>query len=249
MAPEAVVTAPETVLVAFVTVLPTALVALVTVLPTVFVALVTVFPTVFPALWTVLPTPELTPLTAPATVPAVVLTAELTVEPVFRTVLETPEAALLTAPCAAPGKVGAVESPQLAPVQALVVPRVGLPAGWPAQPPVDGATVVPRRVPVVPVPCRAASPRPRKAVCRTSDLDLTVGAARAAERRLASRELGAGEDAGRATVAVAGWVATCGQPRKATIALASTNRAAAPASRDPEVPKPARYARVARTCV
>jgi hypothetical protein len=40
---------------------------------------------------------------------------------------------------------------------------------------------------------------------------------------------------------------TCGQPWKETIALAIKNRTAAPASSDPVVPKPARYARVART--
>ena len=50
------------------------------------------------------------------------------------------------------------------------------------------------------------------------------------------------------TATGAGWSPTCGQPRKATIALASTNIAAAPASNEPEVPSPARYARVARTC-
>jgi hypothetical protein len=40
--------------------------------------------------------------------------------------------------------------------------------------------------------------------------------------------------------------ATGGEPRKDTIALATTNRIAAPATRDPAVPKPATYARVAR---
>src|SRR5579884_178820 len=40
---------------------------------------------------------------------------------------------------------------------------------------------------------------------------------------------------------------TCGQPRNATNALASTNSIAAPANRDPAVPKLAMYARVART--
>jgi hypothetical protein len=35
-------------------------------------------------------------------------------------------------------------------------------------------------------------------------------------------------------------------PRKETIALATTNRIAAPATRDPAVPNPATYARVAR---
>jgi hypothetical protein len=42
---------------------------------------------------------------------------------------------------------------------------------------------------------------------------------------------------------------TEGQPRKETTALASTKRMAAPASSDPAVPKPAIYARVARTSV
>jgi hypothetical protein len=40
---------------------------------------------------------------------------------------------------------------------------------------------------------------------------------------------------------------SCGQPWKLTSALASTNRIAAPASSEPAVPNPARYARVART--
>jgi hypothetical protein len=44
-------------------------------------------------------------------------------------------------------------------------------------------------------------------------------------------------------------VAIWGQPRNATIALPSTKRTAAPASREPEVPKPARYALVARTVI
>jgi hypothetical protein len=37
-----------------------------------------------------------------------------------------------------------------------------------------------------------------------------------------------------------------GEPLKETIALATTNRIAAPATRDPAVPNPATYARVAR---
>jgi hypothetical protein len=44
-----------------------------------------------------------------------------------------------------------------------------------------------------------------------------------------------------------GWLPTWGQPRNATIALASRNITAAPASNDPDVPNPARYPRVART--
>jgi hypothetical protein len=45
----------------------------------------------------------------------------------------------------------------------------------------------------------------------------------------------------------AGWPPTCGHPLNATIALASRNIAAAPASSEPDVPNPARYPRVART--
>jgi hypothetical protein len=45
------------------------------------------------------------------------------------------------------------------------------------------------------------------------------------------------------------WPATWGQPWKDTTALASTNRIAAPASSEPAVPNPARYALVARTVV
>ena len=57
-----------------------------------------------------------------------------------------------------------------------------------------------------------------------------------------------GGDGGTLTAAVEGSPSpTCGQPRNATIALASTNKRAAPASREPDVPKPARYARVVRT--
>src|SRR5437588_3683949 len=51
---------------------------------------------------------------------------------------------------------------------------------------------------------------------------------RTAARRRAAREGAAGWAA--ATATVAGPVAICGQPRKATIALQSTKRTAAPAS-------------------
>ena len=49
------------------------------------------------------------------------------------------------------------------------------------------------------------------------------------------------------TEAGAVWPPTWGQPWKATNALASTNMSAAPANSEPDVPNPARYARVART--
>jgi hypothetical protein len=45
----------------------------------------------------------------------------------------------------------------------------------------------------------------------------------------------------------AGSAPTFGQPPKATSALASTNSSAAPAISEPAVPKPAAYARIART--
>jgi hypothetical protein len=41
------------------------------------------------------------------------------------------------------------------------------------------------------------------------------------------------------TFDVAGPVEICGQPRKATIVLATKNSTAAPASKDPELPSPA----------
>jgi hypothetical protein len=50
----------------------------------------------------------------------------------------------------------------------------------------------------------------------------------------------------RDSVAAVPGNSTGGEPRKETIALATTNRTAAPATRDPAVPNPATYARVAR---
>src|SRR5437763_1417170 len=49
------------------------------------------------------------------------------------------------------------------------------------------------------------------------------------------------------TETAGGCAPASGQPRKETTALARTNSTAAPASSDPAVPKPATYARVART--
>jgi hypothetical protein len=73
----------------------------------------------------------------------------------------------------------------------------------------------------------------------------------AAVRSREAREGAAGPTFARVaeTDTGAGWPPTWGQPLNATIALPSRNIAAAPASSDPEVPNPARYARVARTCV
>jgi hypothetical protein len=82
-----------------------------------------------------------------------------------------------------------------------------------------------------------------------NDAAATVaGRAVAATSSRLARE-GAGRRLACATVTATGVgsAPTWGQPRKATIALASKNIAAAPARSDPEVPNPARYARVART--
>jgi hypothetical protein len=72
-----------------------------------------------------------------------------------------------------------------------------------------------------------------------------VTLAAAASRRVAA-VLPAADDGTLCSVAGVDCAAICGQPRNETTALASTNMTAAPASREPAVPKPATYARVAR---
>jgi hypothetical protein len=68
-----------------------------------------------------------------------------------------------------------------------------------------------------------------------------------ADSRLAAR-VAVGADAA-ATFEVTGPFETCGQPSKATVALAIKNKIAAPASSDPELPNPARYGPLARTVI
>jgi hypothetical protein len=87
----------------------------------------------------------------------------------------------------------------------------------------------------------------RPAAGATAAPPVTRVVLRTAARRRLTREGAAGCEAVTATLP--GPVAIWGQPRKATIALPSTNRTAAPASSEPEVPKPARYALVARTVI
>ena len=64
-------------------------------------------------------------------------------------------------------------------------------------------------------------------------------------RRRSTREPATGEPLS-CSAAGEPWPAIFGQPRKATTALAITNRTAAQASTEPAVPKPAMYARVTR---
>ena len=65
--------------------------------------------------------------------------------------------------------------------------------------------------------------------------------------RRATGEMAAEAERGETTTSPGeGCAATCGQPWKATSALATMNISAAPASSEPLVPMPARYARVAR---
>jgi hypothetical protein len=139
---------------------------------------------VLPALCTVLPAGGLVPLTAPATVPAVLLTAVPTSEPALATPWETPEVAFLTAPCAPPGAAATVGSAQVAPVHVPFVPRVE-----PPEPPEDVLDGVPPPVTPVPVLVLVGLRWPRAPVGRTSNAALTAGVASAADRRLASREL------------------------------------------------------------
>ena len=69
----------------------------------------------------------------------------------------------------------------------------------------------------------------------------------AATARLRSAgEVPAGAERATTTAAGAAVAPTCGHPRNATTALASTNIIAAPASSEPAVPNPAMYALVAR---
>jgi hypothetical protein len=87
------------------------------------------------------------------------------------------------------------------------------------------------------------------------DRDSGTAVARAVDAATAAMRLAAAErcevwEAGVTTTALeAPWSPTAGHPWNDTTALASTNRIAAPASSDPAVPKPAMYARVARTLV
>ncbi len=107
---------------------------------------------------------------------------------------------------------------------------------WPTKPPV--VPPAPARPPTRPTPL---SP-PEPAATRPA-----VGVPSALCRARVAGEPPWGATPGSETAAVDGAEPTCGQPWKATKALARRKIRAAPASNDPEVPKPARYARGART--
>ena len=116
-----------------------------------------------------------------------------------------------------------------------------------ADPPVG-----PDRVPPPPDPLRVPAPPvalPRPLLVLAAATEATRGAATAAASTRPAREPAVPEpDGGMLTEAVEGRPSpTCGQPRNATIVLASTNNRAATANREPDVPKPARYARAGRT--
>jgi hypothetical protein len=124
-----------------------------------------------------------------------------------------------------------------------------------------GVCVVPEDCSVLP-PCPEAPPEclpagPPKPVVRRA-CPPRRAAPPEAPARGASTALCSARDAGEPpwgvapeseTAAVDGAPPTWGQPWNATNALASKKIRAAPASRDPEVPKPARYARGARTVI
>ena len=102
---------------------------------------------------------------------------------------------------------------------------------------VEGAACPPvaRRPTVAPAAARAAAPRAAAA---------RAALAAAASRRVAA--VGADARAGVARIEAGDeWSPTCGQPWNETSALANRNRIAAPASSEPAVPNPAKYALVA----
>jgi hypothetical protein len=137
-------------------------------------------------------------------------------------------------PHALPLSVAPLEPPELPPLTGEPVPGAPLPA---CGAPVWGTVRTPRTDPwwAGPVP-RDAPDRVRP--CRRARAKTTFS-------RRASREAtGIGVPL---TSEVAGPAEIWGQPWNATIALPITNRAAAAASNDPELPNPAAYARLERT--
>jgi len=132
-------------------------------------------------------------------------------------------------------------------------------AFWEAMEPGEFAT----GVPPLEGPPAGCAPRPSPATwpgCATrpgaAPLAAVPATAVAAPRAVAAVSSRPAREGAEPTLALltdtdtgAGCPPTCGHPWNATIALASTNIAAAPASKDPEVPNPAKYPRVARTFV
>jgi hypothetical protein len=192
-------------------------------------------PAVDPVLPTALDAEGLAPDSPEATLPATPLTVEPTFAPVLAIIFDTVPVTGGT------GGTGVTTHP--APLQpgGTLTLGDGLEDdgvfGWNWDPP--GGDVPGAGVPVRPArPAGAAAPGvPATAPTR----------AVAASRSRFAWEGGATFDCDTATATGVGGLPTAGQPRKATIALASRNIAAAPATSDPEVPNPARYARVART--
>jgi hypothetical protein len=214
--------------------------------PAVEVALLTVPPTTFPTWLTAEPSPALTPESLLATVP----TTPLIVEP---TELPVPVTAVPTAPVALSTVFNTeavgddAEQPELHDPEGGEVVPVGET--------VTGATWETSGLPAtaIVVPMRAAPPcviAPGTPVVRgvVPVVVRAAGVVAAATRRLSARDAAGTWCGGVDTTSAAGAavLATCGQPRNATTALAVTNTSAAPATSDPAVPKPATYARVAR---
>jgi hypothetical protein len=220
--------------------------------PAVLAVELTALPAADPAFWTALPTVGLAFESPEPTDPVVFLTAE----PALRPALETTFEAVLPAFCTAGGvdTVGRPGTLTGGVEDALELGgelEFGLGELEPGVRP-EGGTPPCRRLPepVEPVGCGVWP----VAGAVAAPVDAAVAAAvDAAVAALSSRE--AREGAGAPTLARvadtdtgAGWPPTCGHPWNATIALASRNVAAAPASSEPDVPNPARYPCAARTC-
>lgn len=127
------------------------------------------------------------------------------------------------------------------PTQELAPADVPVPEPVPtagADPGVDGVPLVAPEIECARSPC-AVVPPPDPPLALATARRATVRVLTATASRRATGE--GGVERGTVTATVAEPLATCGHPRKATIAVASTNRTAAPATSEPELPKPARY--------
>jgi hypothetical protein len=193
-------------------------------------------PAVDPALPTALPAEGLAPDRPEATLPATPLTVEPTFAPVLATTFETVPVA------DGIGVFGGTTHP--APLQPAGTLTLGDGVDEDGAFGCDGEDPLVGEVPFGRVP--AGRERPPRVTAPGPPAVAPAWEA-AATRTLLARDGADAFDCDTATATGAGGLATCGQPRNATNALARRNIAAAPATNDPEVPKPARYARVART--
>jgi hypothetical protein len=207
----------------------------------VFDVLVIAPPAADPALETALAADGLVPDRPDATLPATPLTVEPTFAPVLATTFET---VLVVGPTDGTGTGVVVVTTHPAPLQPAGMLTLGNGAEEDGVFGCDGDVPPGRELPVACLPVRP--PRPGGVMAPATPPAAPAGVPAASSNRSA-REGAATFDCDTATATGDGGLPTWGQPRKATIALASRNIAAAPATSDPEVPKPARYPRVART--